>query len=85
MALVYDLNNNKFLKNRLQFHAASRVGISVGQALAQATNVDGHIVTDTQIWSSPSGDFPKNTGANKTTSDGVAATEDLVSVFKNGN
>lgn len=85
MALVYDLNNNKFLKNRLQFHAASRVGISVGQALAQATNVDGHIVTNTQIWSSPSEDFPKNTGANKTTSDGVAATENLVSVFKNGN
>ena len=80
--LQYNLDDNTFLKNRLQYHAASRVGISINEALTQATNVDGHTVTDAQVWTSVNADFPKNTGDNKTTSDGIAATNDLVTVFK---
>ena len=81
--IKYNLDDNIFLKNRLSFHAASKVGISTKESLAQATNVDGHTVTDTQVWIALNSEFPKNTGDNKTTSDGVAATNDLVEVFTN--
>lgn len=80
----YNLDDNAFVKNRVLFHAASRIAIQTGQSLAQATNVDGHIVTDAQIWTAKNSEFPKNTGDNKTTSDVVAATNDLVTVFKEG-
>lgn len=73
---------NTYLKNRFQYHAGSRVGIGTHQSFAQATNVDGHTVTNSKIWSSPLSAFPKNTGTNKTSSDGVATTKDLVNVFK---
>lgn len=82
--IKYNLDDNIFLKNRLSFHAASKVGISTKESLAQATNPDGHTVTDSQVWTALNSSFPKNTGDNKTTSDGVAATKDLVAVFKNG-
>ena len=79
-----EYNIDLFLKNRWAFHAASRVGISTGFSLAQSTNVDGHIVTDSQVWTANINEFPVNTGDNKTTSDTDAATLDLVQVFKIG-
>ena len=84
MADVTSNNIDLFLKNRWAFHAASRVGISTGFSLAQSTNVDGHIVTDSQVWTANINEFPVNTGDNKTTSDTDAATLDLVQVFKIG-
>lgn len=74
---------NIYLNNRLKYHTASRVAISTSQSMMQATNGDGHTVTSSQVWSSAEG-FPFNTGSNKTTSDVLAATNDLVSVFTNG-
>lgn len=74
---------NKYLNNRLKFHTASRVAISTAFSLMQSMNPDGHIVTKQQVWTADINQFPKNTGSNKTTSDGVAATNDLVNVFTN--
>ena len=72
----------KFLANRLKFHTASRVGTQTGQALAQALNVDGHIVTTLKIWDANENQFPNN--ADKANTDSVDATNDLVAVFKKG-
>ena len=72
----------KFLANRLKFHTASRVGTQTGQALAQALNVDGHIVTTLKIWDANANQFPNN--ADKSNTDSVDATNDLVTVFKEG-
>lgn len=72
---------NVYLNNRLKYHTASRVGIQDGQSMLQATNPDGHIVTKSQIWTAESTEFPYNTGSNKTTSDGTAATKNLAAVF----
>lgn len=85
MATSYNLNDNKFLKNRLAYHAASRVGIQVGQSLAQATNVDGHIVQAKDVWTASVDQFVKQTtDALKTSSDAIATNEDLVAEFKKG-
>ncbi len=75
---------NIYLKNRFQYHAGSRVATETKEAFAQAMNPDGHTVTNSKIWASPISDFPKNTGDNKTSSDGIATTNDLVAVFKEG-
>jgi len=75
---------NTYLKNRFQYHAGSRVATETKEAFAQAMNPDGHTVTSSKIWASPMSDFPKNTGDNKTSSDGIATTNDLVAVFKEG-
>ena len=74
---------NKYLANRLKFHTASRVAISTAYSLMQSMNPDGHIVTKQQVWTADIAQFPKNTGANRTTSNGVDATNDLVNVFTN--
>ena len=82
MATSYNLNDNKFLKNRLAYHAASRVGIQVGQSLAQATNVDGHIVQSKDVWTAGIDEFVKqSTEALKTSSDAIKTNEDLVAQF----
>ena len=78
-----DTVENKYLNNRLKFHTASRVAISTAYSLAQSMNSDGHTVTKQQIWTADDSQFPKNTGDNKTTSDGITATIDLVNVFTN--
>lgn len=75
---------NTYLKNRFQYHAGSRVATETKEAFAQAMNPDGHTVTNSKIWASPLSDFPKNTGDNKTSSDGITTTNDLVAVFKEG-
>ncbi len=75
--------DNAYLNNRLKYHTASRVAISTAYSLMQSTNPDGHIVTKQQVWTANNSQFPKNTGANKTTSNGVQATEDLMDVFTN--
>ncbi len=74
---------NKYLANRLKFHTASRVAISTAYSLMQSMNPDGHIVTKHQVWTADESQFPKNTGANRTTSNGVDATNNLVNVFTN--
>lgn len=72
----------KYLNNRLKYHTASRVATQTGEALAQALNVDGHIVTTAKIWAAPATAFPNN--ANKANTDSFDATTDLVTVFKEG-
>ena len=82
MANEYNLDTNKFLRNRLSYHAASRVGIQVGQSLAQATNIDGHIVQSKDVWTAGDDEFVKqSTDALKTSSDVIKTNEDLVSQF----
>lgn len=79
----YNLNDNAFLKNRLQGHAASRITIQTGQAMAQATNADGHTVLANKVWAAPAEAFVRHTNAAmKTSSDVVATTNDLAAVFK---
>lgn len=75
---------NKYLNNRLKFHTASRVAISTAYSLMQSMNPDGHTVTKHQIWTAEDTQFPKNTDDYKSTSDGIAATNDLVTVFLQG-
>lgn len=76
---------NLYLNNRLKYHTASRVAISTGQSMMQATNGDGHTVTAAQVWTSANSEFPKNTSAYAESSNVVGATQDLITVFKNGN
>ena len=71
---------NPYLKNRLKYHAASRLASQTGEGLAQAMNVDGHIVTTAKIWAAPATAFPNN--ADKNNVDATDATNDLVAVFK---
>lgn len=78
-----NLATNKYLKNRLQYHTASRISIQTGQALSQAVNADGHIVRHTGIWTAPEEAFIRHTNAAmKTSTDGIATTNDLVALFK---
>lgn len=72
----------KYLNNRLKYHTASRIGAQTGYSLAQSLDVDGHIVTTGKIWAAPALAFPNN--ADKANVDSVDATNDLVTVFKNG-
>ena len=74
--------DEKYLANRLKYHTASRIATQTGEALAQALNVDGHIVTTNKVWASPQTAFINN--VNKANTDSVDATNDLVAAFKNG-
>ena len=76
--------DEKYLANRLKYHAASRVATQTGQALVQALNVDGHTVTTNKVWAAPQTAFANNSALNKGITESVAATNDLVAVFKNG-
>jgi len=73
-----------YLANRLKYHAASRVATQEGESLGQALNLDAHPVTTQKVWSSPLSGFPVNTASFKGTTDGIAASMDLVEVFKQG-
>lgn len=72
----------KYLANRLKYHTASRIATQTGEALAQALNVDGHIITTNKVWAAPQTAFINN--VNKANTDSVDATNDLVEAFKNG-
>jgi hypothetical protein len=83
---------SNFTDKRIGFHSASRLPLHSQQALAAAMNVDGHVVTDSKIWTAKTEDFPVNrdlrsqSGANfKTSTDIVGATDDLIIVFTGGN
>lgn len=71
----------KYLDNRLKFHTASRIGAQTGYSLAQALDPDGHIIRHSSVWTATTDQFPKNVS---TTTDPKDATDDLVTVFKNG-
>ena len=80
---LMNLDDNAYLRNRLKYHAASRIGIQTGQSLGQATNGDGHTVRYGQVWTAPDTAFiVQSTAAMKTTSDGIASNEELVANFK---
>lgn len=70
----------KYLANRLKYHTASRIATQTGEALAQALNVDGHIITTNKVWAAPQTAFINN--VNKSNTDSVDATNDLVTAFK---
>ena len=72
----------KYLANRLKYHTASRIATQTGEALAQALNVDGHIITTNKVWVAPQTAFINN--VDKANTDSVDATNDLVSAFKIG-
>ena len=72
----------KYLANRLKYHTASRIATQTGEALAQALNVDGHIITTNKVWAAPQTAFINN--VNKANTDSVDATNDLVAAFKEG-
>ena len=72
----------KYLANRLKYHTASRIATQTGEALAQALNVDGHIITTNKVWAAPQTAFINN--VNKSNTDSVDATNDLVAAFKEG-
>ena len=87
--------SEKYLANRLKYHAVSRVAAKEKDPLLNALNLDQHTVLVSKVWASPIDDFPKNRdftngGADltkinyKTTVDGIGATNDLVDVFTNG-
>lgn len=70
----------KYLANRLKYHTASRIATQTGESLAQALNVDGHIITTNKVWAAPANAFAYN--ENKANTDSFDATTDLVAVFK---
>ena len=72
----------KYLANRLKYHTASRIATQTGESLAQALNVDGHIITTNKVWAAPQTAFINN--VDKASTDSVDATNDLVAAFKNG-
>lgn len=72
----------KYLANRLKYHTASRIATQTGEALAQALNVDGHIITTNKVWAAPQTAFINN--VDKANTDSVDATNDLVAAFKIG-
>lgn len=74
--------DEKYLANRLKYHTASRIATQTGEALAQALNVDGHIVATNKVWAAPQTAFINN--VNKSNTDSVDATNDLVTAFKVG-
>lgn len=76
--------SEKYLANRLKYHAASRVAAKEADPLLNALNLDGHTVLTSKVWASPASEFPVNTGDNKTTTNSTQATNDLVTVFKDG-
>lgn len=76
--------SEKFLGNRLKYHTASRVGAKEQDPLLNALNRDQHTVHYKDVWTSPTEDFPINTGTYKDTTDSTGATDNLIEVFKNG-
>ena len=72
--------SEKYLANRLKYHAASRIASQEDESLLQALTLDGHTVVTSKIWASSR--FPVNTEEWKRKKDGVPATQDLVAVFK---
>ena len=74
--------DKQYLANRLKYHTASRVANQTGDSLAATFNVDGHIVRDSSVWTSPLSAFPLQ--SNKKNADPIGATENLVGVFKKG-
>ena len=70
----------KYLANRLKYHTASRIATQTGESLAQALNVDGHIITTNKVWAAAANAFAYN--ENKANTDSFDATTDLVAVFK---
>ena len=76
------MTDAKYLANRLKYHTASRIATQTGEALAQALNVDGHIITTNKVWAAPQTAFINN--VDKANTDSVDATNDLVSAFKIG-
>ncbi len=76
--------SDKFLGNRLKYHTASRVGSKEQDPLLNALNRDQHTVNYKDVWTSPTEDFPVNTGTYKDTTDSTGATDNLIEVFKNG-
>ena len=80
---LMNLDDNSYLRNRLKYHAASRIGIQTGEALGQAMNTDGHNVQSSQVWTSPASDFiVQSTDAMKKSTDGIATNIQLVADFK---
>ena len=80
---LMNLDDNNYLRNRLKYHAASRIGIQTGEALGQAMNIDGHNVQSSQVWTSPASDFiVQSTDAMKKSTDGIATNIQLVADFK---
>lgn len=80
---VFNLDDNAFLRSRFQGHAASRVVTKTTQSLAQAGNLDGHIVVHSKVWSATNDQFVKHTtDAMRGTTNGLNATIDLVTIFK---
>ena len=73
--------SEKYLANRLKYHAASRIASQEGEALLQALTLDGHTVATSKVWAGNR--FPENTAEWKRKKDGAGATADLVNVFKN--
>lgn len=71
---------SNLFNNRVKYHTASRVASQSGEALLQALTIDGHTVSTNKVWASNR--FPENTEAVKKLKQGVAATKDLVAVFK---
>ena len=81
--MAFNLDDNAFLRSRFQGHAASRVVTKTTQSLAQAGNLDGHIVVHSKIWSAANSQFVKHdTDAMRGTTNGLNATKDLVTLFK---
>ena len=76
-----DGSYNAFDYARMAYHGASKVPLHSKQALADATNVDGHVVTDSKVWTASVDQFPLNTTAMKSSDNIVDATKDLVNVF----
>ena len=80
---LMNLDDNTYLRNRLKYHAASRIAIQTGQALGQAMNTDGHNVRSTQVWTATDDQFiVQSTAASKTSTDGIATNAELVADFK---
>ena len=80
---LMNLDDNSYLRNRLKYHAASRIGIQTGQALGQAMNTDGHNVQSSQVWTSPASHFiVQSTDAMKKSTNGILTNIQLVADFK---
>ena len=80
---LMNLDDNNYLRNRLKYHAASRIGIQTGQALGQAMNTDGHNVQSSQVWTSPASHFiVQSTDEMKKSTNGILTNIQLVADFK---
>jgi hypothetical protein len=72
--------SEKYLANRLKYHAASRIASQEGEALLQALTLDGHTVVTSKVWAGTR--FPVNNTEYKKSKNGSKSTLDLVKVFK---